>query len=72
MLDIVHRVLNRDTGDLLTREYLSLNPNAVVTTLVYNGQLLIESSIIMVYIDEAFEGQILSTNHTLERARCAE
>lgn len=57
MLDIVHRVLNRDAGDLSTREYLSLNPNAVVPTLLYNGQMLIESSIIMFYIYEAFEGQ---------------
>lgn len=58
MLDIVHRVLNRDAGDLSTREYLSLNPNAVVPTLLYNGQMLIESSIIMFYIYEAFEGQM--------------
>ena len=68
----VHPVLNRDAGDLSTREYLSLNPNTVVPTLVYNGQVLIESSIILVYITEAFEGQILSTNQALERARCAE
>ena len=68
----MHRVLNRDAGDLSTREYLSLNPNAVVLAFVYNGQMLIESSIIMVYIDEAFKGQILWTNHTLERTRFAE
>ena len=61
-VEYVHRVLNRDSGDLSTPEYLRLNPNAVVQTLVYNGQMLIESSIIMVYIDEAFEGQILSKN----------
>jgi glutathione S-transferase len=71
-VDYVHRVLNRDAGDLSTPEYLSLNPNAVVPTLVHNGQVLIESSIIMVYIDEAFEGQMLRTNQALERARCAE
>ena len=68
----MHRVLNRDARDLSTREYLSLNPNAVVPAFVYNGQMLIESSIIMVYIDEAFKGQILRTNNTLERARFAE
>lgn len=43
----VHRLLNRDAGDLSTRGYLRLNPNAVVLTLVYDGQVLIELSIIM-------------------------
>ena len=36
-VEYVHRVLNRDAGDLSTPEYLSLNPNAVVPTLVHNG-----------------------------------
>ena len=41
-------------------------------TLVHNGQVLIETSIIMVYIDEAFEDQMLRTNQALALARCAE
>ena len=70
-VECVHRVLDRDAGDLLTPAYLALNPNAVVPTLVHDGQVLIESSIIMVYIDEAFDGPALRSGHPLERARCA-
>ena len=51
----VHRVLDRDAGELVTPQYLKLNPNAVVPTLVHDGHVLIESSIIMVYVDQAFD-----------------
>jgi len=70
-VEFVHRVLDRDAGELATPHYLALNPNAVVPTLVHDGHVIIESSIIMVYIDEAFDGPVLRTNHALERARCA-
>ena len=70
-VECAHRVLDRDAGDLLTPAYLALNPNAVVPTLVHDGQVVIESSIIMVYIDEAFDGPALRSGHPLERARCA-
>jgi glutathione S-transferase len=35
-------------------EYLKLNPNGVVPTLVHSGRVVIESSIIMEYLDDAF------------------
>jgi glutathione S-transferase len=35
-------------------EYLALNPNGVVPTLVHNGRSVIESSIIVEYLDDAF------------------
>jgi len=70
-VEFVHRVLDRDAGELVTPHYLKLNPNAVVPTLVHDGHVIIGSSIIMVYVDEAFEGPALRTNHALERARCA-
>jgi glutathione S-transferase len=34
--------------------YMKLNPNAVVPTLVHDGQPIIESSVILYYLDEAF------------------
>jgi len=40
-------------------EYLKLNPNGVVPTLVHDGAVLTESRIISEYIDEAFEGPAL-------------
>ena len=35
-------------------EYLKLNANGVVPTLVHDGHVIIESSIIMEYLDDAF------------------
>ena len=36
--DFTHRVLDRDAGELVTPEFLALNPNAVVPTMVHNGR----------------------------------
>ena len=68
-VDFTHRVLDRDAGALTTPEYLKLNPNAVVPTLVHDGEVLIESSIIMVYTDEGFDGPPLRPADALGRAR---
>ena len=35
-------------------EYLKLNPNGVVPTLVHDGRVVIESSVIMEYLEDAF------------------
>lgn len=70
-VEFTHRVLDRDAGDLLTPHYLKLNPNAVVPTMVHDGAVLIESSIIMVYTDEAFDGPSLRPAAALGRARAA-
>jgi glutathione S-transferase len=47
------RVEFRDGGHL-SPEYLKLNPNGVVPTLVHDGNPVIDSSVIMEYLDEAF------------------
>lgn len=41
-------------GDQNSPEYLEKNPNAVVPTLVHDGVPIIESSLILYYLDEAF------------------
>jgi glutathione S-transferase len=38
-------------GDQFDPAYRRLNPNAVVPTLVHDGQVIIESTVIMHYID---------------------
>jgi glutathione S-transferase len=38
-------------GDQFDPAYMRLNPNAVVPTLVHDGQVIIESTVIMHYID---------------------
>jgi glutathione S-transferase len=39
-------------GDQLTPEYLAINPNGVVPTLDHDGQIVIDSSVIIEYLDE--------------------
>ena len=41
-------------GDQNDPAYMKLNPNGVVPTLVHDGNVIIESSLILYYIDEAF------------------
>src|SRR6476469_10084331 len=39
-------------GDQLKPEYLALNPNGVVPTLDHDGNIVIDSSVIIEYLDE--------------------
>lgn len=39
-------------GDQLKPEYQKINPNSVVPTLVHNGRAIVDSSVIMEYLDE--------------------
>src|SRR4051794_24836980 len=41
-------------GDQLKPDYLALNPNGVVPTLDHDGKVVIDSSVIVEYLDEAF------------------
>jgi len=53
----------------LTPEYLQLNPNGVVPTLVHDGEPVTDSSCIMEYLDEVFPKPALSLPTALGRAR---
>ena len=55
-------------GDQFDPEYLKLNPNAVVPTLVHEGRPVIESSVILYYLDEAFPQPPLMPRDAHERA----
>lgn len=46
--------LNLRAGEQHRPEYLALNPNGVVPTLIHDDFVLIESSVIMQYLDEIF------------------
>lgn len=50
-------------------DYLKLNPNAVVPTLVYGDDVVIESTVICEYVDDAFEGPALKPASPSGRAR---
>jgi glutathione S-transferase len=64
--DYTPRVLTRE--DLKAPDYLKLNPNAVVPTLVDDGSVLVESSIIMRYIDDVVDGPALRPTAPLDHA----
>ena len=50
-------------------EYLALNPNGVVPTLVHDGRPVIESSIIIDYIDDCFPDPPLKPADPFKRAQ---
>lgn len=53
----------------LKPDYLALNPNGVVPTIVHDGKPVIESSVINEYIDEAFDGPQLVPDKPHNKAR---
>jgi glutathione S-transferase len=56
-------------GDQNHPSYLKLNPNGVVPTLVHNGKVVLESSLILYYLDEAFPDPPLMPKSAFERHR---
>jgi glutathione S-transferase len=57
-------------GDQLKPEYLALNPNGVVPTLNHDGAIIIDSSVIIEYLDEiAPEPESFTPESPLERAK---
>ncbi|WP_371155814.1 glutathione S-transferase family protein [Jannaschia sp. 2305UL9-9] len=53
----------------LTPEYLAINPNGVVPTLVHNGATIVDSSVIIEYLDEVFDGPSLLPADPVARAK---
>jgi len=56
-------------GEQFNLEYLALNPKAVVPTLVHDGAVIVESTVICEYLDEAFAEHKIYPPTPLERAR---
>lgn len=52
----------------LVPQYLALNPNGVLPTLDHDGTIVVESSVINAYIDEAFAGPALMSGDPARRA----
>ena len=63
------RHLNLRGGDHQKPEYVKLNPNAVVPTLVHDGSVIIKSTVIGEYIDDAFAGPALRPEIPADRAK---
>lgn len=58
--------------DQLKPEYLAINPDGIVPTLVHDGEPIRESTIINEYIDAAFPGPALTPREPLQQARMRE
>ena len=63
------RLLNLGGGDQFAPDYVKLNPNAVVPTIVHDGFVLVESTVINEYLDEAFPEHPLRPATAYGRAR---
>lgn len=61
--------LNLAKRENLDPDYLKLNPNGVVPTLVHDGKVLVESNFIIEYLDEIFPDPPLRPGAPYERAR---
>ncbi len=56
-------------GDTRTPEYIKMNPGAVVPTLIDNGTIICESTVIMEYLDDAYPDIGVRPTDAIERAR---
>ena len=61
--------LMRLDGDQFDPDYLVLNPNAVVPTLVHKGRAVIESNVILEYLEDAFPEQTLRPADPFDRSQ---
>lgn len=68
-LDWDGEILNLQQGDQHRPDYLKLNPNGVIPTLVHDGNVIVESSIVLGYLDEAFPDPPLMPADPVLRAR---
>ena len=63
--------LNLRTGEQHKPQFLKLNPRGVVPVLVHDGNVIIESNIIMEYLEDAFpDTKRLMPKSAWEKPRC--
>jgi glutathione S-transferase len=62
-------LLNLQAFEQHSPEYLKLNPNGVVPTLVHRGEPIVESNVIIEYIDDEFPNLPLRPADSLGRAK---
>ena len=62
--------LNLRQGDQLASEFLNINPKGLVPALVHDDAVLIESNVIIEYLNDVFPDPPLLPDTPIERARC--
>ena len=68
-LPFVEHKLKLFKNEQLRPEYLKLNPNGVVPTLVHDGRPIVDSSVIMEYLDAMHPESSLTPRDAEQRAR---
>ncbi len=71
-LEYAEHKLDLFKGDQLTPEYKAINPNGVVPSLVHDGEPVIDSSVIIEYLDELFPEPGLVPAEPINRAHMRE
>lgn len=66
-LDFTSHVVDLIGGGQHDPEYVKLNPNHVVPTLVHDGRVLVESTLIIRYLDDAFPRPAMRSADAAER-----
>ncbi len=66
-LDWTDRLVDLQKGEQFAPDYVKLNPNAVVPTLVDDGRALIESTLINEYVDDQYPGVPLKPDRAAAR-----
>src|SRR5262245_37532146 len=69
-IDFTSREISFARDEQRSPEYLKINPNGVVPTLVHDGEPMTDSSCIMEYLDEVAPDPPLSPPSALGRGRC--
>jgi glutathione S-transferase len=67
-IEFVDRPVDSTKREHLSDWYLKLNPNGVVPTLVHDGAVIIDSSVIMEYLEDVFPDRPLSPDDAVGRA----
>jgi glutathione S-transferase len=67
-LDWSGEILDLQRGDHLRPEYKRINPAALVPALLHDGRVIVESTIIMEYLEDAFSDPSLMPRDAHERA----
>jgi glutathione S-transferase len=62
-------LINLATKQQLDPSYLGINPNGVVPSLIHDGCIVIDSSVICEYLDEVFTKTLLTPDNPFDRAR---
>jgi glutathione S-transferase len=68
-IEFVDRPVDSTKREHLSDWYLKLNPNGVVPTLVHDGAVITDSSVIMEYLEDVFPDRPLSPHDPVGRAQ---